>query len=921
MASNEQDFSQNEGGAMLTPDNNAQPSFDNEEETEVKEEIGEETKEKASEEAVEAEGTTAVTAVLENKKKSIGLKVIGAFAPVFAFIGHALVLGIILLVIIALVGSKLGFITKLLSFDSTAVAEYLEDMGTDVLSGRYFYQIYLSVSLPNYGYVDERTKGLSGDAEKEKRDEEIKKVSKIIAAIGAPAIYYDTSSDNEIKLSEISSLSDVANFFGQGEVYRIVAESACMLAYSGLKDPNGRSYFENKIGSEITNSSGYAQAWDKVKNDECNESSGVGNKFNVDTIGKNFLSGIGSKSAGDVLKSLYNDLYGNLVTGTDNKMNKSLLNHIDNYEFDDKTYENFLKNYYGNALLGELKNSEIKLDEFVSGVVSMQSSLESTAIENLKEHYRNLSGAGYGLTLMDTLGSMYGNSKCAILEEYNPLTHEYIVGKSLEGDEIHSVSDGEVVEVTYNGENIYSKYDSNTGKCLCNGNECENSNGSEVKIKFIYDEIEYMAIYSNLAEIRVDVGDKVKKGDIIATEGNTGCANTKKLTFKIISESGISYNPNELMQRCSSYTNTSGLCNLQNIKINLHNCDNELIKTMNFYDYVKEEIYSNFKSGLENEEFLKAATLIVATKTLKDNNYKIGTTEIEIKNCKYMESEIKENPLLDRAISSVIGEVITYVGDFANIKYSNTCNRTEKDKNANSVYNELCINEAAKMKKTYKEILKIYYPSFSVNENYCSNYASKINAYSIQNDKNALKRLYMGEEIERMNTNLKSKIEASKIGTRAATVEAARFLTLGLKEKIPYKNGGKYFEEGINQEWYKDGLDSSGFVSWALKNGHANIDKTMTSKELISNLGSLKIGTDLYKYYDKIQVGDFAYNDSKIGIVIGKKDGILYVAESDSEKGLIATTITSYGESESKYTHIYYADDYYNGVGNITSMW
>ena len=95
----------------------------------------------------------------------------------------------------------------------------------------------------------------------------------------------------------------------------------------------------------------------------------------------------------------------------------------------------------------------------------------------------------------------------------------------------------------------------------------------------------------------------------------------------------------------------------------------------------------------------------------------------------------------------------------------------------------------------------------------------------------------------------------------------------------------------------------------------------MTSKELISNLGSLKISADLYKYYDKIQVGDFAYNDSKIGIVIGKKDGILYVAESDSEKGLIATTITSYGESESKYTHIYYADDYYNGVGNITSMW
>ena len=37
--------------------------------------------------------------------------------------------------------------------------------------------------------------------------------------------------------------------------------------------------------------------------------------------------------------------------------------------------------------------------------------------------------------------------------------------------------------------------------------------------------------------------------------------------------------------------------------------------------------------------------------------------------------------------------------------------------------------------------------------------------------------------------------------------------------------------------------------------------------------------------------------------------------------GLIVTTISSYGSSESNYTHIYFADNYYNGTGNVTSMW
>ncbi len=303
-------------------------------------------------------------------------------------------------------------------------------------------------------------------------------------------------------------------------------------------------------------------------------------------------------------------------------------------------------------------------------------------------------------------------------------------------------------------------------------------------------------------------------------------------------------------------------------------------------------------------------------------------TEINVKSCNYKEETISETEIanLDNSTSEVLGQVVLYNGKIANLKYSNMCSRSEKDKAANSIYNELCVDEAIKLSssKSYSEILKIYYPNFYVSNNYCSDYASRINAYSLDNNKRHLTNTsYSMGELLKINSDLKAKTELVKYGTRASTVEAARYLALGLKYKVPYKNGGKYFESGYNVDWYKDGLDSSGFVSWALLNGGAKIEKEMTSKELISNnvVGSLKITSSLYKYYDKIQVGDFAYSEEKIGIIIGKNDGVLYVAEANSKEGLIVTKITSYGESDSKYTHIYYADDYYNGIGNLTSMW
>jgi len=530
----------------------------------------------------------------------------------------------------------------------------------------------------------------------------------------------------------------------------------------------------------------------------------------------------------------------------------------------------------------------------------------------------------YEYSIVDSFGSIYGNSSCAILEEYVPFTHEYIVSKS-SNDNIYSVVDGEIIYVNNKGTNLYSAYDYKTGKCLCNGKLCNNYNGSEIKIKFKSDDIEYIVIYSNLATINVAVGDFVSKGDLIGTEGNTGCVSSKRLTFKVVSENGISYNTNDLLSTCTNSNTLYDACNFRNVTINILDENNNFIKTVAFYDYIKANIYQDFKEQISNKEFLKVASIIETTKFLRENNYKIGDNSLNVKVNSYQDVIVPENEseLIDSAISDTFNQVLTYGNNFALANYSTSCTRNETNKNTNSIYNELCVSEAIKMDKTYEEIIRIYYPNYSLNKNYCLNYSNQVNMYKINNSKPYLNSEFFDEQVIKYNTMLETRINIAQYGTRAGVVEAARFLSLGLDKKVPFANGGKYFEKGINKYWAAEGLDSSGFISWALLNGGAKINEDRNILGIISNntAGNLKIDSSFYDNYDKVQVGDFAYKDSKIGIIIGKSGNTLYVAESDIENGIVVTEIKSFGKSDSDYTHIYFADDYYSELGNLTNMW
>ena len=951
MASKDNKFAKTEGGAMLTPTNSAQPSFDrmnlkrnelpinnrvdnseneeknsdNGEEKNPKEQLEKEVAKKGAETALEAAGVPAPVAqkAVEKADESGALdeivgklkkKKVKIFASIASSLLPILLWGVMLILVISIFLSIMGKIDETIS----AVTGFFRDVWTETqkfFSDYYKNQADFLNHLPTTGYVD-----LAAGDDEGKRQQEINKLSEIVSGIVSPVFYFGSEKEDIIKTNNNGvSISEMSLY------YRRSANDICLLAYSGLAkntDSGKVSYYQEMLGSsETLNADNYKKAIEAAGCTSVPEGRWA-----------NFWNSV--KEGFQDMTSI--DELVNIFANSSADLNKKLAQNINDYEFDYETYKKFLNDYYlkvrfGSELEKMMKtyntSEESAKDEIISYIELYLDAGFDEYKKTFTEYYENRSGSGAELTIMDSLGSLYGESSCAFLEEYNPLNHEYLVLKGIQSTNIYSVSDGEVIYVNYDGVNLYNNYDFNSKKCLCNGFPCKNYDGSEVKIKFKYEDVEFIATYSNMDKIRVSVGDIVSKGDIIGTEGKTGCTNYSKLTFKLVSENGISYNTNELGQKCSSSSATLNACNFQNLSINLISCNDTIIKKIDFYNYVKEELYKNFKNSINNEEVLKAGAIIIATKILRENDYKVGMSEINIKNCSYEEITISdtESKILDNAINKVINQVLLYNNKFANVKYSNTCNRTEKDRNANLIYNELCIQEAINLKeKKAEEILEIYFPKYFLSENYCLNFASKVNIYSLNNEKSFIgKESYSSEQFEKINANLKSKIEMVDYGSRASVVEAARYLTLALDYRIPYKNGGKFFELGVNPNWYSDGIDSSGFVSWALLNGGAKIEKSMTPKELVNNNtnGNIKITSELYKYYAEIQVGDLAYKDSKVGLIIGKNNGILYVAEADYDKGLIVSKITSYGESESNYSHIYFAADYYNETGKVTSMW
>lgn len=235
---------------------------------------------------------------------------------------------------------------------------------------------------------------------------------------------------------------------------------------------------------------------------------------------------------------------------------------------------------------------------------------------------------------------------------------------------------------------------------------------------------------------------------------------------------------------------------------------------------------------------------------------------------------------------------------------------------------------------------------------------------------------YSKSEAELLDKLLAFKINESGFKTRAGAVEAARFLTLEFKYRIPYfyENGrvhpsgvhfadgeGRYYKVGLYLDDSKkddiiasyrgpaiwgcpltnlepapeygyimgakkpNGLDCSGFISWALKNaGFDPGDIGAGDSEYpyqMTKLGEFVSLTPELIKSGKIRTGDLINYWGHIGMIIGIDDDNIYVAESLPNLGGAVAKKYSKTNIRNTFTHVVLMDKYYEKDGNLTDMW
>ena len=227
---------------------------------------------------------------------------------------------------------------------------------------------------------------------------------------------------------------------------------------------------------------------------------------------------------------------------------------------------------------------------------------------------------------------------------------------------------------------------------------------------------------------------------------------------------------------------------------------------------------------------------------------------------------------------------------------------------------------------------------------------------------------YSKEENDLLDEILKTRINDAGYKTRAGVVEAARFLTLDFPYKINYfyENGrqttnkvdgeGRYYHEGLYlhksrynnitgskkgpKTWgcnlystpahrkIKNGLDCSGFVSWALLNGGFNpkdVGAGWSDNRDLTDYGKVKKITTTLAKGNTIKVGDLLHSEragGHIGIIVGIDKNNYYVAQA-LWSGKIGVVITKIKKSNLKkhFPHVVLMDKYYKKDGNLTNMW
>ena len=234
---------------------------------------------------------------------------------------------------------------------------------------------------------------------------------------------------------------------------------------------------------------------------------------------------------------------------------------------------------------------------------------------------------------------------------------------------------------------------------------------------------------------------------------------------------------------------------------------------------------------------------------------------------------------------------------------------------------------------------------------------------------------YNNEQAKLIDEIMFDKINKVGYQTRAGVVEAARFLTLDLPYKISYfyENGrvnktganladgeGRYYHRGLylSDDKFSDikykvsgpaiwgcpltnwepappvyikgnkipnGLDCSGFVTWAILNGGFDVGDIgageSASPHQLTDRGKYTPLTKEIINSDVIKVGDLMNFSGHIALIIGIDQDNYYIAESLNTFGGVYVNTYKKNKINKTFTHVVLMDEYYKEDGKIENMW
>ncbi len=226
---------------------------------------------------------------------------------------------------------------------------------------------------------------------------------------------------------------------------------------------------------------------------------------------------------------------------------------------------------------------------------------------------------------------------------------------------------------------------------------------------------------------------------------------------------------------------------------------------------------------------------------------------------------------------------------------------------------------------------------------------------------------YSLEESALLDELLAYRINEAGMNTRAGAVAAARFLTLEFKYRLTYflENGrlitagnrtycdgeGRYYHKGlylhetklkdiivsnrgpaiwgcplyngIEKKTMANGLDCSGYVSWALLNaGYDPGDGGAGITDLKTDMDDLGKKVEINQTVianNQFKVGDLMSRYGHIGIIIGIDGNTIYIAEALDDD--LHVLIQNKNDLTKKWKYIIDMDEFYGADGKLTNMW